>query len=166
MDVACEGDAAANAHVAQPSGVCESTRIVSILQTERRISVLYALPGGQHLHVLTSIPVWLQSMGGGNAEVYVEALGGTAFDLPSSYTGASDMRQRVVCTDAAASVERAERANAWLLRNEASGSRTKCEIHKSYNMHTEIFEQIAASVSKLKHIGMALCAGDPMRSFR
>ncbi|CAK0901660.1 unnamed protein product, partial [Prorocentrum cordatum] len=72
---------------------------------------------------------------------------------------------RCVCTGADAAVDGAERAVAandrrWVVL------KTKCEVHRVYRWHEDVFDQIGHVVNRMRRIANALNGGDAMRWFR
>ena len=144
---------------------CVSSHVAKILQTERAISLLYMLPTGKALHMRFRLPNHLQCMSSGKAEAYFRALSASRLQLPSTIAEDFAHRLHQVCTDGDAAVGRCIRA----FDSQPGGFETlhtKCEIHKVYNWHKSVFNQVGPILSRLKHIALALTSGDSMRSFR
>jgi len=135
---------------------CVSTHVVKVLQTERLVSLLYALPDGTFLAVKVLLPCWLQSLSDGKAETYFQALLATGMELPTKLFKAFRRRQRLVCTDRDAAVLKCEMMVVSALP----------EMHKAYSVHKAVFGQVRSITEVVKDISLCLHASDGMRTFR
>ena len=144
---------------------CVSTHVVKVLQTERKVSMLYKLPSGAFLAIKLVVPTWLQSLCDGKAETYFQALLATRLELPQNLMASFKRRQRFVCSDSDAAVLKCERCVSAALPT-ATTLHTKCEIHRCYNIHSAVFGQLEGTLSVIKHIALSLNASDAMRAFR
>ena len=145
--------------------MCCDTATAKILATTRSVAALYKLGSGRHIVVRVEIPCWLQCLGQGKAENYLSAICQTEFSLPADVADLFQRHYRVVCTDADAAVDRCERAME-LAHPNAGCLKTKCEIHRAYNMHKKTFRPIDGQLTACIRIALSLKLGDTMRSFR
>ena len=143
---------------------CTDTKRAKILQSLRAVCALFQLPTGSHLLLRFDVPTWLQTMSGGTGRHYERAVRASRLAIPDALRAKFQGSQRLVCTDADAAVEKAERIMEQA--DDDNCLRTKCEIHRCYIWHGTVFEQVEAQINKLRHLALALQDGDSMRSFR
>ena len=144
---------------------CVSSHVVKILQTERHVSMLYEMPDKSFLCVKAWIPCWLQSMGDGKAETYVQALIANECELPPELVAAFKGKLRMVCTDRGSACLRCERA-LGSRRADITVLHTHCEVHKAYGVHRYTFASVHQLTRIVKDIAACLNGSDGMRSFR
>ena len=131
------------------------TKTAKIVQSIRSAAALFKLASGDHFLVRWVVPTWLQTVSGGSAAHYERAVKATSLLVPEELANKFQRRQRVVCTDADAAVEKAERSMA-ATDPSCVRLKTKCEIHRAYIWHGDVFEQVATQVSKLRHLAFGI----------
>ena len=119
-------------HVMLP--LCQDSKKAKIVQSVRSLAALFQLPSGSRLLLRMEVPTWLQTISGGTALHCERAVKATQLPIPIELQSKVRGRQRAVCTDGDAAVEKAEHRMAAAEKGSVCLAHDRPDLAPSYEV--------------------------------